>query len=512
MPEVAFTFNGTAVVCEDDGCSLLEALRDRLRVHSVKDGCSPQGQCGCCTVWVDGAPRVSCVTPLARVRGRNVTTVEGLEPPVAQAWGDALCATGGTQCGFCTPGIVMRLEALRASSPAPLDRARVDQAMLAHLCRCTGWQTIAEAALAVSTDSIETVANRSIEAAEQRARLEGRTRQRVGADVALGRVEFADDAAPQGALVAVRNADGEWIVGESLHEARTLAGKVQGRRTTADRTWPVEIPDGSWDRVLQTTWVEPAALEPDAAWCAPGAEPVGHAANGGAFGPKAGDDLARTARQLADRHGRPVRVLASREDMVRLGAKRPPLAMGMRVDGTGIVRVARTSGIAGAITRLAPGLEVVEVDIAGPPTSAEVRAAGWAEVAAVLASFGADDTIDSPDGSRAVARIDADGTVHVQVAAGEVLDATVLRSYCIGAAHMALGWVRSEAITVDADGVPHDLTMRSFGVLRSVDTPRIEVTIDPGHGPAVNGSDAVFVAVAAAAWRHAGHPARWPLT
>ena len=102
--------------------------------------------------------------------------------------------------------------------------------------------------------------------------------------------------------------------------------------------------------------------------------------------------------------------------------------------------------------------------------------------------------------------------MHVHVSAGEVLDATVLRSYCVGAAHMALGWVRSEAITVDADGVPHDLTMRSFGVLRSIDTPLIDVEIEPGSGPSVNGSDAVFAAAAAAAWRHAGYPARWPLT
>ena len=85
--------------------TLLEVLRDRLGVRSVKDGCSPQGQCGCCTVWVDGQARVSCVTPLSRVRGRHVTTVDGLAPEVAHRWSEALCATGGSQCGFCTPGI-----------------------------------------------------------------------------------------------------------------------------------------------------------------------------------------------------------------------------------------------------------------------------------------------------------------------------------------------------------------------------------------------------------------------
>ena len=104
--------------------------------------------------------------------------------------------------------------------------------------------------------------------------------------------------------------------------------------------------------------------------------------------------------------------------------------------------------------------------------------------------------------------------VHIRVACGEVLDAVVLRSYCIGAAHMALSWVCSEGIAVDERGVPQDLTIRSFGVLRAVDTPPIEVVIDPAEGPvtgpAVNGSDAVFAAVAAAAWIAQGLPTGWP--
>jgi aerobic-type carbon monoxide dehydrogenase small subunit (CoxS/CutS family) len=75
--EIAFTLNGAPARSAADGRTLLEALRD-LGVHSTKDGCSPQGQCGCCTVWVDGQARVACVTPLARVAGRSVTTLEGL--------------------------------------------------------------------------------------------------------------------------------------------------------------------------------------------------------------------------------------------------------------------------------------------------------------------------------------------------------------------------------------------------------------------------------------------------
>ena len=87
---IPFRLDGRAVEVADDGASLLEVLRDRLGVRTPKDGCSPQGQCGCCTVWVDGQPRVSCVTPIARVAGRDVTTLDGL--PDADAWAAAFAA------------------------------------------------------------------------------------------------------------------------------------------------------------------------------------------------------------------------------------------------------------------------------------------------------------------------------------------------------------------------------------------------------------------------------------
>jgi CO/xanthine dehydrogenase Mo-binding subunit len=96
------------------------------------------------------------------------------------------------------------------------------------------------------------------------------------------------------------------------------------------------------------------------------------------------------------------------------------------------------------------------------------------------------------------------------VAAGDPLDEVVLRSYAIGATHMALSWVTSESLTVDAQGEVHDLTIRSFGILRAVDMPAVEVTIDPTPGPPVNGSDAVFAAVAAAVWLDRECPPRWP--
>lgn len=503
MSTTPFTLNGEPVSVPADGRTLLEALRD-LGVHSAKDGCSPQGQCGCCTVWVDGQPRVACVTPSARVAGRAVTTLEAL--PDADEWGQRLCATGGSQCGFCTPGIVMRLAAI---APERRTDASVRQALLAHVCRCTGWNTVVEAAL-LPVDQVPTGQgwSRHLGASEERAALEGGVPQQVSPAVALGHGGFAADTAPADALVAVRAADGSWVVGESLAEARRASGKVQGRRTTEPLRWPIELPEGDWVRTLQTTWVEPGYLEPDAAWCAPGGEAVGPLCNGGAFGGKAHSDVGSVARQLADQHGRTVLALYSREDVVRLGPKRPPIAAGVRADGTGVVRVARTAGIAAAIASVAPQLVVEEVDVLGPPTSVDVRGAGWVEALVLTAPD--DGWVTAPNGARAHAVVTDDGSVHVRIHCGAAVDPAVLRSYCIGAAHMALGWVRSEGITVDDDGVPLDLTMRSFGLLRAVDTPVITVDIEPSDAEPVNGSDAVFAAVAAAAWRAAGFAPRWP--
>jgi aerobic-type carbon monoxide dehydrogenase small subunit (CoxS/CutS family) len=511
-----FDVNGQQVEVPDDSGTLLDVLREQLGLHSVKDGCSPQGQCGCCTVLVDGQPRVSCVTPARRVRGRAITTLEGLPAESRAAWGQAFCDSGGSQCGFCTPGIILRLEGLRAKGGADAD---VPQALLAHLCRCTGWRTILDAfGRPAETDADVDGPGRDLAAASERATIEGRTPQRVAPEVALGEGGFADDTAPPDALVAVSDGRGGWAVGATLAEARAASGKVQGRRTTVPVAPPLELPPGDWDVTLRTSWVEPAYLETDASWCAPGGEPASPLANGGAFGAKLGSVVTAAARRLADEHGRPVRVVLSREDAVRLGPKRPPIAAGVRRDGSGVVRVVRTPGIADVIKAVAPGLVVEEVDVPGPGTSADIRAAGWAEALALLAAAGAGaDRADqgpvevtSPDGAVARAEVD-DAGIRVAVRCGDPRDEVVLRSYCVGAAHMALSWVTSEGLAVDGDGEVHDLTIRSFGILRAVDMPPVEVTIEPDDGPPVNGSDAVFAAVAAAAWIHHGTPADWPV-
>jgi xanthine dehydrogenase small subunit len=523
------TVNGSQVEVEDESASLLAVLREQLGLTSVKDGCSPQGQCGCCTVLVDGAARVACVTPVRRVRDRAITTIEGLAEQDREAWATAFCATGASQCGFCTPGIILRLDALlgKTAEGAAPPRDAIDHALAAHLCRCTGWSTIIDAVAvradeAAVAEAAAALDDRDLGAASRRATIEGHAAQHLDRSVPLGGGGFADDTAPAGALVAVLDAEGSWTVADTLAEARAAAAKVQGRRTTADARPPIELPPGEWDLTLRTSWVEPAYLETDAAWCEPGGEPSSPLANGGAFGAKASSPVAAVVRSLADEHDRPVRVLFSREDAVRLGPKRPPMAAGIRRDGSGVVRVARTPGVADAIRSVAPHLEVVEVDVPGPPTDVGIRGAGWVEAAVLRAALDrlAEDSapgvgVDAPNGARARASVQPDGSIVVEVACGDPLDETVLRSYCVGAAHMALSWVTSEAIAVDDAGAVHDLTVRSFGVLRAADMPAVQVHIDrpepgaPGASP-VNGSDAVFAAVAAAVWLHQGCPPVWP--
>ena len=549
-PEIALHVNDRLVTAPDEGASLLWLLREFLGIRSVKDGCSPQGQCGACTVLVDGMPRVSCVTPARRVAGRRVTTLEGLGGAAAE-WAEAFCSTGASQCGFCTPGIILRFEGLRRKSSSEGDPRR---ALAAHLCRCTGWQTILEAweevteaddelpppAICSDDSSLPPLGEdsnsaakptvpaagdpeddsppaadrrRDLRAAAARAQLEGGCPQSVGASVALGEGGFADDAAPFGALVAVPVPDGGWALGESIPEARAAAGQPAGRRSTLLPSSPLEVPPGDWASTLRTSWVEPAYLELDASWCSPGGEPANPLGNGGAFGGKRSSEVRSAARRLADETGRAVRVLYSREDAARLGPKRPPLAAGANPDGRGVLRAVRTRGLPEVAAAAAPDLKVEEYEVPGPPTTMHARVAVVAEVTALLAGAkGRLEPVRLPDGGEAMAwlRPGSEEVIEVEVCCGLPLDEVTLRSYCIGAAHMAYGLVTSEAVAVTDEGAVADLTVRSFGVVPAVSSPKVEVRIVPSTEAPVNGSDAVFAAVAAATWLSRGCPPAWP--
>ena len=147
---VGFRVNGTPVTVRRDHPHLLAALREELDITSPKDGCSPSGQCGCCTVLVDGKAIVSCQQSLEKVAGSEITTLEGVSDVERDAFANAFAACGGLQCGFCIPGIVVRAKAQIDKKGAGLKREDMARHLGAHLCRCTGYVKI--------LDAIETVA------------------------------------------------------------------------------------------------------------------------------------------------------------------------------------------------------------------------------------------------------------------------------------------------------------------------------------------------------------------
>src|SRR5213595_3453587 len=103
-----FALNGASVAVEPrPGETLLETLRVRFGIRSAKDGCQPQGQCGCCLVLIDGKPKVSCATATEAVAGREITTLEGIDEEEQRLMARCFVATAGLQCGFCIPGIAL---------------------------------------------------------------------------------------------------------------------------------------------------------------------------------------------------------------------------------------------------------------------------------------------------------------------------------------------------------------------------------------------------------------------
>ncbi|MFO1294537.1 MAG: (2Fe-2S)-binding protein [Rubrivivax sp.] len=143
--EIAFTLNGVQrKATVDAGASTLALLRDVIGLTGTKYGCG-EGECGACTIVVDGRSVNACLMFALDCEGRRVTTIEGLADDArAQALRDAFVAHGAVQCGFCTPGLVMQATQLLAQQPQP-DEPTVKRALEGNLCRCTGYRKIVEA-------------------------------------------------------------------------------------------------------------------------------------------------------------------------------------------------------------------------------------------------------------------------------------------------------------------------------------------------------------------------------
>ena len=145
------TVNGEAREVDGlwEGESLLHVLRERLGLPGAKNACE-QGECGSCSVYLDGQLVCSCLVLAGQAEGREVTTVEGLAPegrlsPIQEAF----LAAGAVQCGFCTPGLIVATDDLLSRNPSPTD-AEIREALAGNLCRCTGYEKILDAVRSVA--------------------------------------------------------------------------------------------------------------------------------------------------------------------------------------------------------------------------------------------------------------------------------------------------------------------------------------------------------------------------
>ena len=246
---IDFVLNGRPVSVRDDHPHLLAALREELDVTSPKDGCSPSGQCGCCTVHVDGKAIVSCQQSLAKTAGKSVVTLEGVAADERTAFADAFAACGGLQCGFCIPGIVMRAKAQIDKKGADLQPADMARHLGAHLCRCTGYVKILEA--------IDAVAKGKHFEPALAATVGGAGAKYEAGELALGDRDYIDDMREPGMLHAAlhltAHARAEIV---SIDTTVALAAPgVVAAFTAADimgelrvgiiyKDWPVMIPVG----------------------------------------------------------------------------------------------------------------------------------------------------------------------------------------------------------------------------------------------------------------------------
>jgi xanthine dehydrogenase molybdenum-binding subunit len=270
-----FVLNGRPIRVRprQDG-SLLEVLRESCGLRSMKDGCAPEGSCGACTVILDGRAVVSCAQPASRAAGRSVLTLEGLEPAQRDRWADAFVATGGAQCGFCSPGIVMKAEALLRRDPRP-SREAIERSLAGNLCRCTGYVRIVEAIERVAAErrgeSIGPEPTIGGGVGDRAARYEGR-------ELVLGERPFVADLRIPGMLQgALRFADHPRAVVRRIDTERAAAlpgvvrvvtwrdvpgERVQGLLT---RDWPLLVAEGETTRYVGDVLASVAATSRAAA-------------------------------------------------------------------------------------------------------------------------------------------------------------------------------------------------------------------------------------------------------
>ena len=243
------TINGQSVTIQGDHEHLLAALRDELGIMSPKDGCSPSGQCGCCAVLVDGRARVACQTSLERSVGTEVVTLEGVSAEERARMADVFAACGALQCGFCTPGILIRTKSLVDRKGSDLTREEASRHLGGHLCRCTGYTKI--------LDAVEALAQGETPEAEVPGGVGSRGIKYEARELALGDRDYIDDLRPEGLLhaalhlseharadvVSIDTSAAEAIDGVvAVFTGADVPGELRVGIIYTD--WPVFIPEG----------------------------------------------------------------------------------------------------------------------------------------------------------------------------------------------------------------------------------------------------------------------------
>jgi len=249
IQRVSLRVNGREVDVRGDHPHLLAALREELDITSPKDGCSPSGQCGCCTVMIDDKPVVSCQQSLEKVAGKSIVTLEGVDDAERDRYAEAFAACGGLQCGFCIPGIIMRAKGQVDKKGDRLTKSDMAKHLGANLCRCTGYVKV--------LDAIEAVALKRPVVATQPGGVGSSGMKYEARDLALGDRGYVDDIRVPGMLhaglhlTAHARAD---VVSIDTTAAKASPGVV-AVFTAADipaelkvglihKDWPVMIPVG----------------------------------------------------------------------------------------------------------------------------------------------------------------------------------------------------------------------------------------------------------------------------
>lgn len=249
-----FTLNGKVTRYDaDPDLVVLTYLREVAGIISPKDGCSGEGVCGCCTILVDGRARLSCRMKMKEVAGRALMTTEGLSTKEREAFGDAFVLKGGVQCGFCTPGIVMKAKAMLDRNPNP-SREEIAAGLNGNICRCTGYKKV--------VDSIECAAealreDKPVQMPKGTGRVGTRHGKYTGREAVLGERVFVADMKEPGMIYgALRFSDHPRAkvlridVSEALQVPGVLriltAQDIPGQRFmgSISMDWPVLVAEG----------------------------------------------------------------------------------------------------------------------------------------------------------------------------------------------------------------------------------------------------------------------------